>query len=332
MFSNNVAFLLVPSKIELSVGDSRTVELVKRDLNTGDDQVRDPGVRYNESGGMFEFWTTAPFTAKGLATETTTFGGVVVSCTAPTDGWVADAYGVSLWSNRNTHNLDKFRRATLLNVFGNLDLFGQADEVAGIKLAGHGKCNEAKKTATTEGSSIGGGDDRSSLNSDYEIPGDGTSGSIAVNGEDCFGYEGPQECASEMDITGFAWEPMEGEPGLVRFTLMFAGPLPPSPGNFYIQMTATGAAGPGSDSPRVTTRIMVRDGLLCEGFGAVNPLPESGPAEPCRVVEPGTYEIVRDLSELTGEVAEEIISAGPPANGGGVPEDRVTIQGVEVVR
>ena len=36
VLANNVAFLLVPSEIELAVGGSRTVEVISRDLSTGE--------------------------------------------------------------------------------------------------------------------------------------------------------------------------------------------------------------------------------------------------------------------------------------------------------
>lgn len=328
VLSDRRALVLRPSEAELEVGERFNAQVSMRDLSTGEDLgVVDFSELYTgDFIGLSEWEVVTPFVVESFDSEG---HRAQISCTARTDGWVPGAYQVVIPPGRSAAEL------VALAIVGGTNLFRQnTGELAGFKLAGDGKCNGDEETATPEASSTssGGGNDRSSADSQYDIEGAGTSGSVAVNGEDCFGYEGPKECALEMDITGFAWEPVEGEPGLVKFTLKLAGPLPPSPGPFYIQMTATGTAGTGSDAPRVTTRIIVRDGLLCEGFGSPNVLPESGPGESCGSSEAGTYEIVRDLSELAGEVTVNVLSAGAPTDGGEGPEDMVTIRGIEVVR
>jgi hypothetical protein len=294
VFSDNVAFLLTPAEIELSVGESRMVELVKRDLGTHEDLPRDPGV-FGEWGEVTQHWDTAPFTVKLMVSGPESFGSVTVSCTAPTDGWVADAYGVSIWKDRSDKTVDTHRRLVLLNVFGDLDLFGAADEVAAIKLGVRGRCTAAEE-ATGGGSTDGGGSsvEVNGANADGQASGD----IVGVVGGCKDGGSKHVDCVPFIDITGVRWGPVDGSPNLVEIAVTLGGPPPEGASADHVA-TVTGSE-PGS---RVQEQIRVLRGEFnCESFRG------GEPGEACESPAPDQFVIRVDVSELTYPLKLELFT------------------------
>ena len=278
VLANNVAFLLVPSEIELAVGDSRMVEVISRDLSTGETLALP--VSFSRTKDVTgPQWTTAPPFTVGRGRLS-----APISCTAPTDEWVEDAYRVLITATYT--DLGKVWSPTLgetvlLRVF-----FGASTAAQGIRLAGDGKCNAS--TSTDTGTSVPAGP-RSSANTSYPVMVSGTSGSVAVNANDCFGERAPvDQCPDEVDIAGMSWGPVEGSPNLLRVTLSFVGPFA-GPTETLVTISLF------SDGPSLGTTVSLVDGnMTCTFPGSDGPLA----GESCALNAVGKIDLVRDVSGM----------------------------------
>ena len=248
---------------------------------------------------------------------------------------IKDAYSAEILGDANSN--EEIGVTLLIAWFGNLDLFDRAIAVDGIELAGDGTClgddtPTPEPTSTSEGGETGGqaegtpaGAARAGGNPEYRLEVSGTSGSVEVNANDCYLSNGLSECAPGGDITGLEWEPADGGPDLVKFTLSFAGsvlgPANPVP---VIRII-------GSDGSGVMTRVSVSDGAaVCDHpLLAGGGLEELGTGESCEVNAAGEIEFVRDLSRMPdGAFMVSIFVSHTPV-GGVRTIDSVDVAGIE---
>jgi hypothetical protein len=332
VFSNNTALLLNPPQAELEVGEEVQAQVSMRDLSTGDDLE---GVDFSElySGdfiGLSEWEAVTPFVVVSFNNEA---HSARISCTARTDGWVSDAYQVVVPPGKTTAEV------LALAIIGGTNLFRQNTELAGIRLAGDGKCNAADDEETPEptstsasgsGSSSGASatptsptatvGPRSASNSGYDIRVSGSSGDTPVDENDCYGEDSPlDECPDAVDIVHMAWGMDGDQPDLLEVTVTFAGPFA-GPDTTIMSVTVWG-----DDTNNFTVQAILENGeVSCRYPGQ----PDSPlPGESCGVNSSGQVEVALDVSGTAGgfRVSARSFQIG----GDDRKEDKVYLVGIE---
>ena len=300
VLSSNTALVLTPPEVEMEVGETRTVTVIGRDLNTGESGALE-SIGLDGRRALWGVMDPFTFELLGPTASATERYGIALSCTAKTDGWVTAAYDVIVDAGEIGRLIDRGSRGALLAIFGKLDIFGQGSQIAGMKLAGDGKCNAAEETPTPAGSSTDGGG-----SSSVEVRGANAAGQLsgdvagAVGGcED--GESKPAECVPRIDITGVSWGPVEGSPNLMEVGVTLGGTPPADSSADYI--VSVGGIERGSGTPIVQEQIRaLRGQLSCESFrGGL-------PGEACVTPAPDQFLITVDVSELMPPLRIELSS------------------------
>ena len=231
-----------------------------------------------------QWTTTPPFTVAPDPPVRAPILRATISCTAPTDGCVLDAYRILITAKYT--DLGEIWSPTRTGTLFLRGFFGGSTGAQGIKLAGDGKCNAS--TSTDTGPSVPAGP-RSSQNTSYPVTVSGTSGSVAVNANDCFGEKAPaDQCPDEVDIAGMSWGPVEGAPNLLRVTVSFVGPFA-GPTETLVTISLF------SDGPALGTTVSLVDGnVTCTFPGSDGPLA----GESCALNAVGEIDLVRDVSGM----------------------------------
>ena len=295
VFDDNSAVLLEPREIELAVGGQRDVKVVARDLGTGEP--------IEFSAAVPRWTTTAPFTVDAGEPEEP----VTISCTAPTDGWVPDAYSVVIPSSAGTWGSATAFIHVMREVF--------ADFVAplGIKLAGRGKCDALSGTATLSPTATPWTGPRTDIT--YPVTVSGTSGSVELNTSDCFNEDGiVDECLDAVDIAEVSWA-VDGPLDLLTLTVRFVGPFA-GPDRIIADV------GIGGSGVTLSNRLTLAGGEVTCVFFPDGPLD----GESCGVDAEGRIVVIRQISGLPGEIRmDAYASYGPP---GSEVQDAVQIEGI----
>lgn len=332
-----------PPELTLPVGGtaSAAVSVINLDTDEVIELLVTNDLRYNDaslngtdsaSAAGYEFsrseWDgTAPFGA-----TRTGHAAATISCSAPTNGVLANAYRVLIPPTDFAFNqdADKF----VIDVFGALDLFG-VYPAASVRLAGDGTCT-GDETATPEvsstsesGDSAGGngtgpnGRPRQSGNSVYPVRVSGTSGSTGINTDDCFTDDGPTSCVPEIDFAAARWTWADGAPNLLLFGVKLGVPLLDGSGTRRIIMTLQSE---GSLRTRVT---LVGGEMTCE-FEDINGDPaEPLPGESCEINGDDEVVVVREISDLATTAITISMASSTTPEGGETVSDEVQVIGIE---
>ena len=158
---------------------------------------------------------------------------------------------------------------------------------------------------------------RTSRNTSYPVTVSGTSGSVDVNTQDCFGETAPvDQCPDEVDIAGMSWGPVDGSPDLLKVTVSFVGP-------FAGPIATRVNIGLFSDGPSMGTNVSLVDGnVTCTFPGTDGPLE----GESCALNAAGEIELVRDVSGMN---RIRVLIRSRQGSGDSRIGDAVQIRGIE---
>lgn len=135
VLSKSTAVAIVPDLVNLGVGETAEVKIVAGQKGLGRVPLEDlPGYR-----NSFDSWSAIiPFSAAKAGSTTGS-----ISCAAPTDGVVTDAFTVSVESIPEETGFE-----LVVMLFRDLDIFGVVSLGPSFKLSGDGTCSAASTPGT----------------------------------------------------------------------------------------------------------------------------------------------------------------------------------------